>query len=243
MIVLGLGSAHRLFNFIAVAARTDIGRNHHWCLRGLMFVSQVRNQRSSRAIGPGKSRARIAELLAPVRTCTPRRAFQDEAGAVAFGNRDVALVVVTNDSCAPLGLEQIEAREERQIDAILENQRGLKAAIGEKRPAAQLRKPSAIFRHDVSFNTCAAEDLARTGQSDKQTRGQARALFFARVLSGIVTRRDVSARVTGHQLHPWYSAPCSRIPPAKPATRASGCSNLRKTQCSQKVLPPPRSRS
>src|SRR5262245_31448957 len=208
-----------------------------------MFIAQVRHQRYSRTIGLGQLRVRIAELLPPIRACTPSRAFQDEAGAIAFGDRDVAFVVVTNDSRAPLGLEQIEAREERQIDAILENQRGLKAAIGEKRPTAQLRKPSAIFRHGVSFNTCVAEDLARTRQSDKQTRGQARALFFAWVLSGIVMRRDVSARVTGHQLHPWYSAPCSRIPPAKPATRASGCSNLRKTRCSQKVLPPPRSRS
>ena len=37
------------------------------------------------------------------------------------------------------GLQQIEAREQRQLNSIVEDQRGLKTAVGEKQAAGQLR--------------------------------------------------------------------------------------------------------
>ena len=165
VIVLGFGNAHRVVDLVAVAARSDIGRDHDGCLCTLVAVAQIRHKRYGSAIRLGELRARITELRAPIGARPPRRAFEHESGAVAFCDRDVAFVVRADGFGAARALQQVEAREIRELDAVVKNQCGLKAAVGEKRTAGQLREPTAIFRHmhpfaGVSPDTYRARDVS-----------------------------------------------------------------------------------
>ena len=75
----------------------------------------------------------IAELRGPVGIGAPACAFQHETRAFLCAHRDVAHVVVAQARHAEPSLsDRSKLCELRQIDAVVENQRGLEPAVGQK---------------------------------------------------------------------------------------------------------------
>ena len=149
VIGLRLVGAHQLARLVAVAARADIAGDHHRRARRLELVAQVGHHRDGLAVDAGELLARVAELLRPVEVGAPGGALQHEAQLRVARELAIARVVAAGDLDALVGLEQVERREQRQLHALVEDQRGFHAGVGEKNLVGKLRQVRAILCNGI----------------------------------------------------------------------------------------------
>jgi hypothetical protein len=100
---------------------------------------------ASAAVGVVELVLRVAELVRPVRVGAPRCRVEDEADALLARDGDVGLEVGAQLVGARVVLEEVEGGEAGQVDAPVEDQRGLEATVGDEGPIAlEVRKSVAI---------------------------------------------------------------------------------------------------
>lgn len=139
VIGFGVQGGHDLPGIVAIAARADAAAYHHGRGRRFMAGAQVVHQLHRLPVHRRDVVGRVAELGAPVGAGPPGRALQDETHAVGLGDGDVAFVVARERGPAVGIAEQVEGREVGQVEAVLEDQRGLDTAVGQEEGAAALR--------------------------------------------------------------------------------------------------------
>ncbi len=152
--------AHRVLDFIAVAARTDIAGDHHRRLRRLVLPAQS----AISAIAPRlawPAPRRIAELRRPIRIGAPgRQPSSIKPSATSVSPSRYSARNRRADFRVPVrALHQVEAREIWKLDAFMKDQRGLEPAIGQEQPVGELRQLVAVFGHHVLLCSCPGEDI------------------------------------------------------------------------------------
>ena len=140
VIVLGLRRGHVAVGRVAVAARPDAAREHHRARRRLLGVANRREQRDRVAVRRIEGLGRVAERGAPVRVRAPGRALEHQPAAVAFRQRHVGRVVALERRAALRSAQQVEGREGRQVEPVVEDQRRLDPAVGQEEVVAHLRQ-------------------------------------------------------------------------------------------------------
>ena len=161
VIALCLLAIHHLVGKIAVAARADIARNRHRALRRLELVAQRGQQRDAPAVQVGELRQRKPELRAPVRTSTPGRAFEHEAGVAGLRDLDVLHEIIPQPMFAIFARMQRDRGHVWEFDSVVEDQGGFQPRIGQESLVAELRQIRAIFRHRILLETQIEIWLAR----------------------------------------------------------------------------------
>ena len=132
MIGLRLLGGHVAVGRVAVAARAEAAADHHRRARRLLGVADRVQEVDRGGVGRVERLGRIAERRAPVRVRPPGGALQHQAAAVALGERNVGREVARELRPARLGAQQVEGGEVRQLLALVEDQRGLDAAVGQE---------------------------------------------------------------------------------------------------------------
>src|SRR6185437_16823753 len=94
-------------------------------------VSQIGQQRDRALVDRVQGSAVVPEAARPPRAGTPGRCLGDEATIRVAGDLGVALEVAAQPATTVWCLEPHERRERRKVDSLLEDQRGLQAAVGE----------------------------------------------------------------------------------------------------------------
>src|SRR5262249_6982024 len=89
---------------------------------------------------------RISEARRPVTVRAPGRTLENEAEAALGGNRQIPRVVPLERHPAVRPAQQVKRREVRQLEPVVENQRSLDAAVGQKQPVPLMRQPASRRR-------------------------------------------------------------------------------------------------
>src|SRR5262249_47193853 len=89
-------------------------------------------------VGGRQCRRRVAKLVTPVGAGAPGRALQDEARAARCRDARIAGEIGTQRPRALLILQQMERREVRQLETIVEDQICLDAAVCKEQAAIKL---------------------------------------------------------------------------------------------------------
>jgi hypothetical protein len=143
-----------------VPANVSIAADHH--VRGavLVLLPDLLEQLNRGAVGVGQCLRCVAKPGPPIRTGAPCGALEDQAGAEPPGDLGVRPEVF-EQRLAPLSsLEQLERREVRQLETVVENQSRLDAAIGQKEAAGHLRQRRSIScRHQSARRIIVAQML------------------------------------------------------------------------------------
>src|SRR5262249_21548401 len=120
----------------------------------------------------GQRRGVVAELASPVRAGPPGGALEDQAGAETAGELGVRPEVLPQRRLAFRRPQQVERGEVRELNALVEDQRGLDAAVGQEEVAAELRQGLSISRHRSLLWTSPLRREAAAGNA-----GPARSIF------------------------------------------------------------------
>jgi hypothetical protein len=128
---------------VAVVQRPDDAADHDGRRRGEL-VAHLLHERNGRAVGLRELRVVDAELARPARARPPGRRLEHEADAVLGGGAREALVVAAQPVGAGRAVEQRERRERRQVDAVVEDQLGLQAGVGQEDAAVELGQVAAV---------------------------------------------------------------------------------------------------
>ncbi len=147
VIVGRLGGAHLRIRPVAVAARTEITADDDRRVRRFPGGADRDELRDRLALDGGERRGIVAELRRPIRVGAPRRALEDDADAVRSGDLRIAREVAVEHRLASGTVEQDERREVRQVDAVVVDQRGLEAAVGDEQPLVELRQARTVAAH------------------------------------------------------------------------------------------------
>src|SRR5687767_12300859 len=127
---------------VAVSTRADAAADHHRKLP--MLMADVFEQANGLPVDVGNLRRTVAELGAPVGACAPGRTLEHHAGAELHGDAHVRGVVTAQRGLAARAAEKIESGEVRQLEALVEDKRGLDAAVGNEERVAELRQRLAV---------------------------------------------------------------------------------------------------
>ena len=95
-------------------------------------LPEARDQRDGAAVEVVERAPAVAQLRSPVAAGAPGGALQHQSGAVPHREIGVALEVAFQRLDARLALQQHERRKGGKLQAVVEDQRGLDAAIGQE---------------------------------------------------------------------------------------------------------------
>jgi hypothetical protein len=138
--VIGLGvvGAHGRGVLIAIAAWADATADDDWRVVIAISGAQFGHQADGVAVDGVERVGGETEAGAPVGIGAPRGALEDEASAVGGGDVEIALIVRAQQISAAGIVEQQERGEVWQLEAIVKDERGLEAAVGEIEATGQL---------------------------------------------------------------------------------------------------------
>ena len=132
VIALGLVSRHRLAGVGNLSARADATADHRGDTVGRSRRPDLLGEIDRRTVGGVEPLRRVTEPGRPIRVGTPGRRL-DHQPCAEFARDDHIVVVVAAQADPVVGvLEQREGSEERQVDAVMEDQVGLDAAVGDE---------------------------------------------------------------------------------------------------------------
>ena len=100
------------------------------------------------AIGCCELAASVADALRPIGVGAPGGALEDQTRVVLEGEIDVGPEVAAERGASGVVGEQGEGREMREIDALVEDQGGFDAAVGEEGVAGELGEAGAVTGHE-----------------------------------------------------------------------------------------------
>ena len=131
--VIGLRflGGHDAVGVVAVAPGADAAADHHLGLAAFELAAHLFQERDGFPIGLGQLVFGVAQQGRPVGGRAPGGAFKDEADAVSLGDRGVGAEVAVESVPALAVLQEIEGGEMGQVEAVVKDERGLDAAVGE----------------------------------------------------------------------------------------------------------------
>ena len=112
--------------------RAEIAGKDYWPHLAFEFLALSIKDFDRLTIDLGERFIAITQLFNPVRTCAPGWRFKNEACAMGFCNFCVARVVGHNDRRALFVSKQVKGGKLWKVKAIVENECGLKPAVGQE---------------------------------------------------------------------------------------------------------------
>jgi len=109
-------------------------------VRRCVFLPELLHQRDRLAVERVEPVERVTDLGRPVRARPPGGCLEDEADAALAREDGVGRVVEAELVGALVVLEQVEGSECRQLEAVMENERCLEAAVSDEKTAVELRQ-------------------------------------------------------------------------------------------------------
>ncbi len=162
MVEFRLLGGHRAAGHVAVAARPDAAADHHRRTRRLVDAPELLHHGDRFVVHADDRALAIAEPGAPVGARPPGRRLQHEAKAILRRERRVAPVIIAQQVAAGRLVEQVEGGKIGEVDAVVENQAGLDAAVGQKDfVSVHLRKSGAVFRHSCPCSSDGRKEESR----------------------------------------------------------------------------------
>jgi hypothetical protein len=138
VVVAGLLRIHPRGAVIAVAAWSDAPA-HDDVVLGLQRRPRIDKALDREAVRVGQSGATVTEQVSPVRIGSPGGGFDDETGARIGGHLCVLEEVTIQARPSRLVTQQRHCREVGQVHAVVKDQRGLEAGVGEEHRVTHLR--------------------------------------------------------------------------------------------------------
>ena len=133
-----LGRRHRLADHVAVAARADHAVDDMLDGTAGTAGGELSHELDRSPVDGGEPDRVVAEACAPVEVRPPRRRVDHHRGAEPPAEVEVGLVVVGERGATDLGVEQRERGEVGQVDAVVEDERRLESAVGDRQRSGEL---------------------------------------------------------------------------------------------------------
>jgi hypothetical protein len=137
VVVAGLLRIHPRGAVIAVPAWSDAAA-HDYVVLGLQRRPRSDEALDGEAVRVGQRGATVTKQVSPVRTGSPGRGFDDETGPRIGGHLCVLEEVTIQARPPRLVTQQRHGREIGQVHAVVKDQRGLEAGVGEEHRVSHL---------------------------------------------------------------------------------------------------------
>ena len=147
VIILGRIGRQKLFRIVAVAFRPDIATDDDGCSIRLEFIANLEQELNGFAIDTREVLRAVTDFLAPDRIGAPGRRFKNEAEPGIACDPGMTAQIADNVISAFNAVEEWEGGEFRQVHALLEIEKSLQAAVGQKEIAVQLRQGRVLACH------------------------------------------------------------------------------------------------
>jgi hypothetical protein len=149
VVVLPLPRGELRGRVVAVVLGADAAADHDG-RPGLVVAADLLHEGDRLAVQVVELLRRVADLGRPAGARPPGGALEHEADFVPAGERHVRRVVGAQRLRPLFVLEEVECREQGQVEAVVEDEGRLDAAIGQEQAAVELRQVMPM-RHGSPF--------------------------------------------------------------------------------------------
>jgi hypothetical protein len=123
---------------IAIAPWAKTPADDHWRRWGFVGTADVLQQRNRSVVCVGEGGIRVAEPPPPVAARAPGGALKDQPDAVLPGDRCIGTEVAMQRLLPCVRTQEVKGREVWELQALVEDERGLDSAVREKEAAGEL---------------------------------------------------------------------------------------------------------